>query len=295
MRVLWLADVLRAAGCAVVEHAGWQTRGWEPWEPQCGIVHATAAPRTQPDATQVAIVRDGRSDLEGPIANATVTRDGTWHVLASGRCNTTLAGYDGTPFAGYGNQRCLGIEACNDNVSEPWPAVQYEAYARGWAAICRRLGWSSGRLVGHKEHTPGRKTDPTFDMGQFRARVGAYLAGKVEDMAVELEPRQAGALTVAYQAGHALIHGGARTVPGGTDKGGAPVWIVGQVAALRAELAALTAVVASLARAVEAGGGSVDTAAILAGVDERLAALRAELPEAVADEAADELAARLAG
>lgn len=192
MRVLWLADVLRAAGLTVVEHAGWKTRGWEPWDPQCGIVHATAAPATQPDSTQVAIVRDGREDLQGPIAVACVDRAGRWHVLASGRCNTTLTGTAG-PFEGYGNQRCLGVEACNDNRTEPWPAVQYAAYYRGWAAICRRLGWGAARLVGHKEHTPGRKTDPTFDMNRFRADVARVLAG--EDNEMELTDRVPSAST----------------------------------------------------------------------------------------------------
>lgn len=59
-----------------------------------------------------------------------------------------------------------------------------------------------------------------------------------------------------------------------------------QFAAMRAELAALRGVVETLAGAVKAGGGSVDTAAILAGVDERVARVRAEV--------ADELAARIA-
>lgn len=250
-RILWLADALRAAGCKVVEHAGWQTHGWDDWEPQCGIVHATAAPAWQPDATQVAIVRDGRSDLEGPIANACLTRDGTWHVLASGRCNTTLAGYAGTPFAGYGNLRCLGIEACNDNLAEPWPAVQYEAYARGWAAICRRLGWTAANLVGHKEHTPGRKTDPTFNMATFRARVGAYLAGEGEDMT----PEQAAQLAEV----HSVITTGNRLGPSQTAGGGVPIaweprqfWEIDKAIAavldeMRAGQAAVLAKVATLA------------------------------------------------
>lgn len=48
-------------------------------------------------------------------------------------------------------------------------------------------------------------------------------------------------------------------------------------------IAALTAVIEGLSRAIEAGGGSVDTATILAGVDEKLAALAAEQRDAVAD------------
>ena len=50
-----------------------------------------------------------------------------------------------------------------------------------------------------------------------------------------------------------------------------------------AQVAALTTVVQQLAAAIAAGGGTVDTAAILAGVDVRLAALAAENRDAVAD------------
>lgn len=174
-RIPWLADVLRANGLTVIEHDGWLTHGrTDPWEPRFGIVHATAAPRDQPDSVQVRIVRDGRAGLPGPIANACVDRWGRWHVLASGRCNTTLEGTAG-PYRGYGNSYALGVEACNDNLGEVWPALQYDAYARGWAAICRRLGWSAERLRGHKEHTPGHKTDPTFAMDPFRTLVQRYI------------------------------------------------------------------------------------------------------------------------
>ncbi|MEU4675735.1 hypothetical protein [Micromonospora sp. NPDC023737] len=58
-----------------------------------------------------------------------------------------------------------------------------------------------------------------------------------------------------------------------------------QLAGVRTELAALRGVVEQLAATITAGGGSVDTAAILAGVDERIGQVR--------DELADELAARL--
>ncbi len=214
MRVTWLASALRDAGLTVVEHDGWQARGWDDWTPQCGIVHATAAARTSSDETQVRIVRDGREDLQGPIANACVDRSGRWHVLASGRCNTTLAGTSG-PFEGFGNSRVLGVEACNDNLSEPWHPEQYEAYARGWAAICRRMGWAANRLVGHKEHTPGRKTDPTFDMATFRGRVAAYLAGEDEDMTPEQDSM--------LREVHSLLTTGKRLGPAQTAGGGVPI------------------------------------------------------------------------
>jgi hypothetical protein len=183
-KILWLADALRDAGLTVVEHSGWKDHAVSgSWTPTYGIAHATAAPKSQPDDTQVRIVRDGRSDLRGPIANACVDRRGRWHVLSAGRCNTTIVGTAG-PYKGLGNTNALGVEACNDNRSEPWPAVQYESYYRGWAVICKRLGWQPSRVRGHKEHTPGHKTDPTFNMDQFRRDIAAAMDGD-DDMTPE--------------------------------------------------------------------------------------------------------------
>jgi hypothetical protein len=55
------------------------------------------------------------------------------------------------------------------------------------------------------------------------------------------------------------------------------------VAPVLAEVTALRGIVEQLAATIAAGGGSVDTAAILAGVDERLAVVRADFRDAVAD------------
>ncbi|MFY1688188.1 N-acetylmuramoyl-L-alanine amidase [Plantactinospora sp. WMMB782] len=182
MALTWLADELRKAGLTVVEHSNWKTHDRPgSWSPTFGVVHATAAPRSQKDSVQIGVVRNGRSDLPGPIANAVIDRDGVWHLVSAGRCNSTLAGTAG-PYKGKGNTYALSTEACNDNRGEPWTEKQYRSYVRGWAAWCRRLGWSANRLVGHKEHTPGRKTDPTFSMSQFRADVAAVLDGKDDDM-----------------------------------------------------------------------------------------------------------------
>lgn len=191
MTLTWLADVLRADGLKVVEYPNWKTHDRDgSWSPTYGVVHATAAPRSQLDSVQIRVVRDGRSDLPGPIANAVVDRKGVWHVVGGGRCNSTLVGTAG-PFKGLGNTNALSVEGCNDNLTEPWPAVQYDAYVRGWAAWCRRLGWTAAKLVGHKEHTPGRKTDPTFSMTTFRADVARAIAGGGDDMSTEAEAQVA--------------------------------------------------------------------------------------------------------
>jgi hypothetical protein len=57
-------------------------------------------------------------------------------------------------------------------------------------------------------------------------------------------------------------------------------------AAEQARDEALAVVVNAMAKVIEAGGGSVDTAGVLAGVDERLAALKADLAAAAAAQAA---------
>ena len=101
--------------------------------------------------------------------DGTFLRDGTYVVIAAGRCNHN--GY-GT----WGNDS-IGIEAYNNGVGEPWPEVQLDAYRRGCAAICRHLGFNIAQVRGHKETDSGRKIDPTgIDMGHFRTAVAALLS-----------------------------------------------------------------------------------------------------------------------
>jgi hypothetical protein len=109
MRLTWLADVLRAAGVQVVEVDGWRTRGRDDWGPIKGVVyHATADKANsgpadaRDDAGAIAVIRDGRVGLAGPIANAYVNREGVWFVITSGRCNTVRVGTAG-PLKGLGN------------------------------------------------------------------------------------------------------------------------------------------------------------------------------------------------
>jgi hypothetical protein len=103
-------------------------------------------------------------------------------VVASGRCNHNLTGWGG-PNAGYGNSNLVGIEAQHSGGTEPWTPVQYESYVRGVAALCGHLSVPPARVAGHKEHQPGSKFDPTFNMDAFRRHVVAELSGEdTEDM-----------------------------------------------------------------------------------------------------------------
>lgn len=94
---------------------------------------------------------------------------------------------------------------------------------------------------------------------------------------------------------YALIARNERVEGSATSGGGVPIAALNQYAyramvaaeAGRAEVTALRAVVEQLAAVLSAGGVSVDTAAVLAGVDERLAALRQVVEDDVRDAVAD--------
>lgn len=164
MRVPWLADVLRGAGLDVYELPGWYGRGKELAPPQGVIWHHTATSTRWADGHVAALLRDGRRDLAGPLAQLGLERDGTFVTIADGRANHN--GY-GT----WGNAS-IGIEAYNDGVGEPWPDVQVDAYVRGTRAILGHMGLPASRTLGHKESDPRRKIDPAgLDMDEMRRRI----------------------------------------------------------------------------------------------------------------------------
>ncbi|WP_326564565.1 N-acetylmuramoyl-L-alanine amidase [Micromonospora peucetia] len=181
MRLLWLPEVLRAAGLTVHEVSGWRTRGSDSYTPRGLICHATAGSPKSTDAGEIRVLLEGSTSAPPPIAQLYLSRSGAWHVVASGRCNHARTGWGG-PLEGLGNSSLIGVEAQNDNRGQAWPSAQLDAYQRGAAAICRRMGWGAGTVAAHREHQPGAKSDPHgIDMTKFRARVAALLDGEQEE------------------------------------------------------------------------------------------------------------------
>lgn len=172
---LWLADVLRGAGCKVVEQPGWQNRG----RGALGTIKGVLCHHTGPGSKEglLDLIQKGRPDLAGPLSQLFLDRDGTFYVIAAGRCNH--AGKGAWHGVTAGNMELLGIEARNaGDGKDPWPEVQIEAYGRGVAAILIHVGADDIMAAGHKEYAlpRGRKVDPSFDMPDFRRRVEAYMA-----------------------------------------------------------------------------------------------------------------------
>ena len=177
--LVWLSDVLYAAGLKVAEHDGWKTRGLGDVGPIKGVLcHHTAGP-AHGNMPSLDTILNGRPDLRGPLAQLGLGRDGTFYVLAAGLCqHVGLGSWQGIST---GNANLIGIEAENTGLpaDSPWPDVQMDAYHRGVAAILAHLNLTAEFCAGHKEFAlpTGRKDDPDFDMNPFREAVAQYLSG----------------------------------------------------------------------------------------------------------------------
>jgi peptidoglycan hydrolase-like protein with peptidoglycan-binding domain len=177
----WLPDVLINAGLKVAESPGWETRGHGDMGQVLGILcHHTATPgKNSGNMPTLNTLIKGRPDLSGPLAQLGLGRDGTYYIVAAGKCFHAGAGmWRGVTT---GNTNFIGIEAENTGGPDdtPWPAVQLEAYHRGVAAILKHIGRGADFCAGHKEYAlpAGRKSDPDFNMNVFRQAVADILTG----------------------------------------------------------------------------------------------------------------------
>jgi hypothetical protein len=141
----WLPKVLQDAGLKVALVEGWETRGSGDMGEVRGVIcHHTAGPAGNGNMPSLKTIVNGRSDLPGPLAQLGLGRDGTFYVIAAGRCNHAGKGvWNGQTS---GNTHFIGIEAENQGTHEdfPWPAIQLDAYQRGVAAIFKHLRIDAG-------------------------------------------------------------------------------------------------------------------------------------------------------
>lgn len=170
MRDLGIADRLRAAGLAVVEVDGWQSRGSDSFSPAGGVDHHTAGSNNG-NAPSLEVCTNGREGLSGPLCNTLQGFDGTQYVVASGRANHAgEGGWNGLS----GNSSVYGMERENTGYDPARPG-QHESAARAWSAILNGGPFgniSPGMLCGHKEWAPSRKPDfHDVDYGWFRDQV----------------------------------------------------------------------------------------------------------------------------
>ncbi|MFI5777037.1 N-acetylmuramoyl-L-alanine amidase [Nocardia sp. NPDC051570] len=165
--------MLRADGLNVIEHDGWRDRGHGDFRDLRGVIcHHTAGGGT----SDWKIVQYGRPDLEGPLAQLVLERDGTFRVIAAGVCWHAGRGSWSDWPTNNANYHSVGIEAVSRGDGSDWTPAQLDAYRRGVAAILRRIGRGADDCAGHREYSSEGKIDPAgIDMDRFRADVQAII------------------------------------------------------------------------------------------------------------------------
>lgn len=205
------AQIIRAAaaecqarGRPVVFVSGCEERG-RPYRfnPQLVRLHHTATRSYRYDYPSLGIVRDGRSDLPGPLSQFGLGRHtGTIYVIAFGYANDGGGG----GWKGYtGNGSGFGIEAENDGIGEPWGPEITESYLVLTTALLRAMGKDASYACRHAEWSSHGKIDTAtspFSSGNWiRARVAERLANTQFSKEDELFTPSPTA-TVHFTAGH---------------------------------------------------------------------------------------------
>lgn len=175
--VPWLADAARLTGYPVIETPRWRARGHRSMRVVEGVVgHHTANPQAG-DYPSLRIVRDGRSDLRGPLAQFGLGRSGSIYVIAAGESwHAGASNWAG--FTDLGDE-FLGIEAESVGTRDDWTPEQRDCYPRLVAALLYYMRRGSDRFGFHKEvcRPRGRKIDAAYwDGNQMRERVAWLLA-----------------------------------------------------------------------------------------------------------------------
>lgn len=191
-----LVTLLSDAGVSVVGEPSWATRSRPgPFKPVGVMVHHTAGGRTG-DAPSLAVCRDGRPGLAGPLCHIVLARSGLAHVVSAGLANHAGPGdprvlaavradapvdvdarhRSVVPETAPGNASFWGIEVENTGLANDaeYPAVQLDALALICAALCHHHGWSANRVIHHRQWTR-RKPDMSY-RGDLRSAIEARMA-----------------------------------------------------------------------------------------------------------------------
>ncbi|MGC4805333.1 N-acetylmuramoyl-L-alanine amidase, partial [Micromonospora sp. DT233] len=181
MGIPWLADVLRAAGVAVVEEGNWRARGVSGSFAPIGVLwhHTAATSSPSRPAPALGVCINGRSDLPGPLCHALVDYHGVFHLISANRANHAGNSRGSGPIpAGNGNTMLIGWEIDYNGVDQSMTPAQYAASVAATAAVLRTLGRDASYARGHRETSTTGKIDPSFiDLDAMRRDVAAAMAG----------------------------------------------------------------------------------------------------------------------
>lgn len=184
----WMADVLRAAGCQVIDDPAivgdWKARGHGEFGPAKGVLlHDTVGRNPPADHPSLEACIKGRPDLAGPLCNLYLSRSGAYYPIAAGKgWHAGYGSWQSVHEGMLGNSQLIGIEMENNGVNEPWLPPILSAAHSGVAALLRHIKVPAIMCAGHKEyarspvtHKLGRKIDPDFPIPEFRESLAPYL------------------------------------------------------------------------------------------------------------------------
>lgn len=156
-------------GSTLHAEPGWRTRGHgiTPVTWRAAMWHDTVTGPDWSRAQLTRLLRDGRADLPGPIANVQLERSGDAVLIAAGRAYHAGPGRDPLGVGVQsGNLHTVGVEAANAGAGsgERWSPEQYR-----WAVVFTAA--LEVPALGHLEWTD-RKQDPwAVDMNRARTDV----------------------------------------------------------------------------------------------------------------------------
>ena len=166
---IFIPDVLRAEGLECDIYPGAFNRGHGDFGEIWGVIaHHTGS---NPPANNPGYI--AQHPQLGLASQLHLSRTGKYTLCGVGIAwHAGNGSYPGLP-ANNANRYTIGIEAENNGV-EGWTEAQYTAYVKGVAAILRRLGHDSSRLIGHKEwagKSQGKWDPGGIDMNAMRRDV----------------------------------------------------------------------------------------------------------------------------
>jgi hypothetical protein len=176
---VWLEEVLRPAlGDRLQTLPGWQNSGHGNFQDIRGVmVHHTGNSRESAQS-----IRNGRPDLDGPLANLHIGPDGTVTIVAVGVCwHAGVGSYPWLP-TNNANWHMIGIECAWPDINpdgsydkaQRWPDAQIISMRDACAALATKLGVGADHVIGHKEYAGAAqgKWDPgNIDMNWIRGEV----------------------------------------------------------------------------------------------------------------------------
>lgn len=183
-----LARVAKKTGFPVEEVPGWKNTGHGGMD-SCStiVIHHTAGANNGADYNSFGTVKNGRPGLPGPLAQLGIGRvTGKQIIFAAGRA--WHAGKVGK--TAHDNSNAIGIEIENNGVGEKYSDNTYNSAVALVGELVKEFKLDVDKdVLGHKEIAvpKGRKIDPSFSMGKFRADVKSYINGTIKPVASKPE------------------------------------------------------------------------------------------------------------